>query len=99
MLAGRPPVFVPCSVFPALRLTATAFAKQGTRYEKFEQTRRWPCEYGPDGSNVFQANHHNSRFLSKAAVPPTRLSRSGAIQASLGSVLQLSPRQIQAHFR
>ena len=34
---GRQPVFIPYSVFRALRLAATAFAKQGARCEDFEQ--------------------------------------------------------------
>ena len=39
-LPGRQPVF--CFVLRALRLAATAFAQQGTRYEAFEQTLT-PC--------------------------------------------------------
>ena len=39
-LPGRQPVF--CFVLRALRLVATAFAQQGTRYEAFEQTLT-PC--------------------------------------------------------
>ena len=40
MLAGQAARF--CFVLRALRLAATAFAQQGTRYEAFEQTLT-PC--------------------------------------------------------